>query len=321
MKTAVILLSMGGPASLMAVRPFLFNLFKDPAILRLPFFIRIPLAFYVARKREKKAIENYKKLGGRSPLLENTEKQARALEAALSKQGAFRCFVGMRYAPPFVEDVMMRVKQYAPDNLVFLPLYPQYSMTTTGSSLQKARQEAKRHGLKNTTEITSFHKEPGFIETMAQNTTRLYEEAKRHGTPKIIFTAHGLPLSIVAAGDPYPQQCEETVAAILALLEKAAAKDAVLAYQSRVGRGAWLEPSTRDVLDAAAQDKRPVVLVPIAFVCEHVETLVELAQDYKARGLKAGAPFVEVVPTVGTAPRFIEGLAALIVKNMKKTRK
>ncbi len=321
MKTAVILLSMGGPAFLAGVRPFLFNLFKDPAIMRLPFFIRIPLAFYIARKREKKATDNYKKLGGCSPLLENTMAQAKALEAALSKYGVFRCFIGMRYAAPFIEETMEAVKNYAPDRLVFLPLYPQFSTTTTESSLQEARKEAKRQGLKEGLEIIAFHKEAGFIETMARNTDAVFTEAKQHGTPKLIFTAHGLPLSIVAAGDPYPQQCEETVAAICALMEKEKTQDAVLAYQSRVGRSAWLSPATKDEVTRAAQEKRPVVLVPIVFVCEHVETLVELAQDYALRGLKAGAPFVGVVPTVGTAPRFIEGLAALIVKNIKKTRK
>ncbi len=318
MKTAVILMSMGGPASLAEVRLFLFNLFKDPAIVRLPFFIRIPLAFYVARKREKKATDNYKKLGGHSPLLENTRAQANALDAALSPYGAFRCFVGMRYAAPFIEETMEAVKNYAPDRLVFLPLYPQFSTTTTESSLQEARKEAKRQGLKEGLEITAFHKDAGFIETMARNTDAVYTEAKQHGKPKIIFTAHGLPLSIVAAGDPYLRQCEETVAAICALMEKEKTQDAVLAYQSRVGRGAWLEPATKTALVAAAQEKRPLVLVPISFVCEHVETLVELAQDYAALGRDAGAPFIGVVPTVGIEPRFIEGLAARIVKNMEK---
>ncbi|MFA6279525.1 MAG: ferrochelatase [Bdellovibrionales bacterium] len=323
MKTAAILMSMGGPASLEGVRPFLFNLFKDPAILRLPFFIRIPLAFYLARRREKAAIENYKKLGGSSPLLANTKAQAAALEKELSKRGAFRCFVGMRYAPPFIDEMMAEVKKYAPDRLVFLPLYPQFSTTTTASALREAQKEAKRCGFleEPITEVLSFHTDAGFIEAMAQKVEHVFDEAKRHGNPKVIFTAHGLPLSVVRAGDPYPQQCAETMAAILAAWKGDPPHDPALAYQSRVGRAAWQSPTTSDTVLMAAREKRPIILVPISFVSEHVETLVELEQEAVALGIDAGSPFARVVPTVGTDALFIKGLAALIVKNTEKTRK
>ena len=323
MKTAVILFSMGGPASLDAVRPFLFRLFMDPAILRMPFIPRLLLAAFITLRRTNEAKKNYQQMGGRSPLLENTQAQARALERFLnqSNESMYHCFVGMSYAPPFIRQAVAAVKTYAPDHIVLLPLYPQFSTTTSASVLRDAKKELRAQGLGQTSvsTIDNFCNEEGFITALRLHAQGAARRAQTHGEPKILFSAHGLPLSITATGDPYPAQCGQTMDAVLRGWEGEKPTDPVLCFQSRVGRGAWLQPYTLEEMLSAGWAKRPLVVVPLAFVSEHSETIVELGLDYKKKALEAGSPFVEIVQTVGTTPVFIEGLGKLVQKSLGNT--
>jgi ferrochelatase len=311
-KTAIVLFNLGGPDSPEAVRPFLFNLFNDPAILRVPAFFRKILAVLIAKRRTKTAQEIYAQMGGRSPILENTQAQARALEQALGSEGEVKCFIAMRYWYPFVEGAVEAVRQFAPDQIVLLPLYPQFSTTTTASSLKSWQSAASKVKLNIPTKtICCYPEEPGFIRALADATRIAYENAQTRGKPRILFSAHGLPEKIVKAGDPYPEQCARTVRAIVQALG-IDGLDRVLCYQSRVGPLKWIGPSTDDEIRRAGRDKVPIVIVPIAFVSDHSETLVELDSEYRHIAERAGIPFYIRVPVAGIAPVFIEGLAGLV---------
>jgi ferrochelatase len=312
-KTAVILLNLGGPDGREAVRPFLFNLFNDPAIIRLPQPFRFLLANQLAAKRTKTLQAIYAKVGGRSPILQNTEAQARMLEAALA-DASIKCFVAMRYWHPFAQETAAQVKKFAPDNVVLLPLYPQFSTTTTASSLKSWQQATRQAGLNAPAKtICCYPTEPGFIRALARLTHKALGEAQARGKPRLLFSAHGLPEKIVRAGDPYPWQCKQTAEALVRELNTPAL-DWVLCYQSRVGPLKWIGPSTEEEIHRAGADKVSVVVVPIAFVSEHSETLVEIDMDYRAMAVRAGVPFFTYTGTVSTAPDFIAGLAALVRK-------
>ncbi len=310
-KTAIVLFNLGGPDSPEAVEPFLFNLFKDPAIVRLPTPVRQILAKLISRRRAKIAQDIYDKIGGRSPIVENTQAQARALEKVLGDIGDVRCFVAMRYWYPFTEGAVEGVRQFAPDQILLLPLYPQFSTTTTASSLKTWHRTAKKLKLNIPTKtICCYPSEPGFIQTLANATRLAYENAQTRGKPRILFSAHGLPEKIVKQGDPYPDQCLITAKAIVDAW-KIEGVDWVLCYQSRVGPLRWIGPATDDEIRRAGQDKVPAVIVPIAFVSDHSETLVELDIEYRHLAESAGVPFYIRVPVVSTNPVFIRGLAQL----------
>jgi ferrochelatase len=311
-KTAIVLFNLGGPDAPGAVKPFLYNLFNDSAIVRLPSPLRQILARLIARRRAKTARDIYAKIGGRSPILENTRAQARALEKALETDGEVKCFVAMRYWHPFIAGAAAAVKQFAPQRIVLLPLYPQFSTTTTASSLGEWRKVAAKIEFDVPTKtICCYPDEEGFVRALAGATRVAYEMAKSHGTPRVLFSAHGLPEKIVKAGDPYAMQCGLTVKVLVAALGLEGL-DHVLCYQSRVGPLKWIGPATDDEIRRAGRDKVPVVIVPIAFVSEHSETLVELDIEYRELAEKSGVPFYARVPTVGTAPGFIAGLAGMV---------
>lgn len=319
-KTAVVLFNLGGPDSLEAVKPFLFNLFNDPAILRLPKLPRWFLAKLISMRRNKIAQHIYAQIGGKSPILENTQAQARALEKSLSAFGETKCFVSMRYWYPLTNGAVAAVKKFAPDQIILLPLYPQFSTTTTASSLKLWHEAAKESGLDVPTKtVCCYPDSEGFIHTLLISTSAFYEIAKNHGKPRILFSAHGLPERIVQGGDPYAMQCERTVNALVAAL-KLSELDYVLCYQSRVGPLKWIGPATDDEIRRAGKDKVPVVVVPIAFVSEHSETLVELDIEYRHLAEKVGIPFYARVPVVGDAPDFINGLAALVRRAAQNTQ-
>ncbi len=308
MRRAVVLMNLGGPDSPKAVRPFLYNLFSDPAIITLPGIIRYPLAWLIARRRSAVAGEIYAHLGGASPLLANTEAQARALEAVLGDDA--RCFIAMRYWHPMTTAAVAAVKKWRPDEIVCLPLYPQYSTTTTRSSLTAWREEAARQGLVTPTrEVESYPTAPGFIAAVAGAIEDVLA-APGDGKFRLLLSAHGLPLKIVRAGDPYPGQIVETAAAVIAALARPGL-DWRVCYQSRVGPLAWLGPSLDDEIRRAGADKTPVVIAPISFVSEHSETLVELDRDYRRLAESCGVPSYRRVKTVGADPRFIAALAEL----------
>jgi len=311
-KIAVVLFNLGGPDRLDAVRPFLFNLFADPCIIRIPWVVRIPLAYLVARRRAKAAVPIYQQLGGGSPLLPNTEAQARALEAALAERYEARCFIAMRYWHPMSDETAHQVKDFGPERVILLPLYPQFSTTTTASSIRVWDQAARAAKLEvPTSTVCCYPTEPGFVEASARLIWQAYERAAAHGRPRVLFSAHGLPKKVVRDGDPYQWQCESTAAAVV---EKIGIPDLdwVACYQSRVGPLEWIGPSTDQEIERGGRDKVPLVVVPIAFVSEHSETLVEIEIEYRHLAQSHGVPWFERVPAVGTEPAFIEGLAALV---------
>lgn len=315
-KTAIVLFNLGGPDRPEAVKPFLFNLFFDPAIIRLPTPLRFLVAKLISGKREKTAQEIYGKIGGGSPILPNTEAQAKALE---QKTGA-KCFIAMRYWHPFVEETVQQVKDYAPDQIILLPLYPQFSTTTTDSSLKSWENAAKKADLSAPTKtLCCYPDEAGFTHAMVTKIRPAYAEAQKYGNPRILFSAHGLPEKIVKAGDPYPEHCARTVEAMRKGLN-IAGLDSVLCYQSRVGPLKWIGPSTDDEIRRAGNDKAPLVIVPIAFVSEHSETLVEIDMEYRHLAKESGAPFFAYTGTVGADPLFIDGLAGL-VRNAQNSSK
>jgi len=312
LKTAILLSTMGGPDSLAGVRPFLFHLFNDPAILRVPQPLRFILAGLISRARDKKAQEIYKQIGGRSPILENTKAQASALENLLIKEGSYRCFVGMSYAPPFLADAVKDIKAYGPDRVIILPLYPQYSTTTTASVIRDGHKWLRRHKVRAQVFVVDpFYLEEGFLRAQCETIEAELDRAQGKGTPHLLFSAHGLPEKIVRAGDPYPQQCAETARALADRLGLDRA-DWTLCYQSRVGPLVWIGPATDAVIERQAKAGRALIVVPLSFVSEHSETLVELGLEYRLLAERAGALSYGVAQTVGIKEAFIQGLAAKI---------
>ncbi len=310
-RRAVVLFNLGGPDSPEAVRPFLFNLFNDPSIIGLPQPLRFVLARLLAARRAVTAAENYNRIGGSSPLLANTRLQAEALQAALG--GDTRVFIAMRYWHPMSDEAAAAVKAYEPDEIVLLPLYPQFSTTTTASSHREWTQAARRAGLDRPTRTICCHPtEPGFVTAIAALIRPVLAAAGESGKPRVLFSAHGLPRKVVRGGDPYQWQVEQTAAAVvreLAVREL----DHVVCYQSRVGPLEWIGPYTEAEIERAGREHMPLVVVPISFVSEHSETLVELDIDYRDRAEKHGVPAYLRVPTVSTHPAFIAGLARLVV--------
>ena len=312
-KIAIVLFNLGGPDRPEAIRPFLVNLFSDPAILRVPPFVRPLLARIIAGARLKPATANYALLGGASPLLAQTERQAALLRAALPELDA-RCFVAMRYWRPFSEAAARAVRDWDPDEVLLLPLYPQFSTTTTGSSLSAWRDAATRAGLaKPTASVCCYHSDPAFAAATAAILRRSLAEARRaSGSAKlrVLFSAHGLPEVIVRAGDPYQFQVERTVASILARLGEPGL-DWQICYQSRATPQKWIGPSTDAAVEQAGRDGVAVLVAPVAFVSEHSETLVELDVEYRELAEKAGVPGYFRVPTQNDDPAFIAALAGL----------
>lgn len=304
-------MNLGGPDSLDAVEPFLFNLFRDPAIIRLPTLLRLPLARLIARRRARVAREIYARLGGGSPLLANTEAQAEALEAALGDD--HRSFVAMRYWRPTSAEAARAVAAWAPDEIVCLPLYPQFSTTTTASSLAAWQSAAADVGLDRPTRVVCCYPVArGFVKTVAGLIRPMLDQASGLAKPpRLLLTAHGLPKRIVGAGDPYPRQVEMTAEAIVAALAWPGL-DWQVCYQSRVGPLEWIGPATDAEIRRAGADGVPLVVAPISFVSEHSETLVELDLDYRGVAENSGVAVYLRVATVGVEPSFIDALAALV---------
>ena len=316
-KRAVVLFNLGGPDGPDAVEPFLFNLFKDPAIISLPNPLRWFIARMISRRRASIARDIYANIGGRSPLLEETQTQARALEAALNGPGKpeTKVFICMRYWHPMSAETAKAVAAFQPDQVIELPLYPQYSTTTSGSSLKDWRQAAKTAGVTDTARAACcYPTAAGFIAVQVDLVAEKISAAKETGTPRVLFSAHGLPKKVIAKGDPYQWQVEQTAAAVIDGLRARGIDgfDPVVCYQSQVGPLEWIGPATEDEIKRAGADKVPLVIVPIAFVSEHSETLVELDIEYREVADHAGVPAYHRVRTVGTAPAFIAALAEIV---------
>jgi ferrochelatase len=311
-RIAVVLFNLGGPDSLKAVRPFLFNLFADPAIISVPAVIRYPIALLISSLREKSAQANYALMGGASPLLPETEAQADALKALVATQSpscTFRTFIAMRYWKPFTETVAREVAEFEPDDVVLLPLYPQFSTTTTGSSLKAWAKAYKGSG--QVRAICCYPTQAGLIEAHASKILKAWEQAGRPQNVRLLFSAHGLPEKVITGGDPYQNQIETTAAAVAARL--GSNWDWKVCYQSRVGPMKWLGPSTPEAIAEAAREGMGVIITPIAFVSEHIETLVELDVEYAELAHKLGCPDYIRVPALGIQSEFISGLADLVM--------
>jgi ferrochelatase len=315
-KVAIVLFNLGGPDGPEAVEPFLRNLFSDPAIIGLPALVRLPLAYLIARRRAPVARAIYDHIGGASPIVAETQVQARALEEALTGIEA-RAFIAMRCWHPFSDGAAQAVKAFAPERIVLLPLYPQYSTTTTASSFKDWDRAAKKAGLMApTTRICCWPDQPGFIAAMAE---RIGEAAKDRDPAlsyRLLLSAHGLPRRTIARGDPYQWQVERSAAAIVAALEMPQLEppplEPIVCYQSRVGPLKWIGPATDAEIQRAGADGKGVIVAPIAFVSEHSETLVELDIEYAKLAQRAGVKDYRRAPTVGAEPAFIGGLANLV---------
>ena len=308
-KVAVVLMNLGGPDSAAAIEPFLFNLFYDPAIITLANPLRWAIAKLIAHRRAPVARAIYGKIGDASPILLNTRAQAEALGRELGRD--YRVFIAMRYWRPRAEEAVAAVKAWGAEEVILLPLYPQFSSTTTASSLRDWHRAAAGKLAVPTRAVCCYPTEAGLVAALTEALNEAIAAWPNNlAPPRVLLSAHGLPKRIVARGDPYETQVEET-AARLRLGLKPHAIESVVCYQSRVGPLDWLGPATDAEIRRAGAERRGLIVAPIAFVSEHSETLVELDIEYRHVAEASGVPRYVRVPTVGTAPRFIAGLAAL----------
>ncbi|MEH2295060.1 ferrochelatase [Nostoc sp.] len=321
-RVGVLLLNLGGPDKLEDVGPFLYNLFSDPEIIRLPFrWLQKPLAWFIASRRTTTSQANYKQIGGGSPLRRITEAQGEALKEQLGYLGQeANIYVGMRYWHPYTEEAIAQITQDNIEHLVILPLYPQFSISTSGSSfrlLEKLWQEDPKLQPIDYTVIPSWYKEPGYLQAMTELVAQELGQFPNPDEVHIFFSAHGVPKSYVEeAGDPYQQEIEECTALIMQTLNRPNAH--TLAYQSRVGPVEWLQPYTEDALkELGAQGVKDLVVVPISFVSEHIETLQEIDIEYREVAEKSGIHNFRRVPAPNTHPVFINALADLVIDALK----
>lgn len=307
-RVAIVLFNLGGPDSQDAVRPFLFNLFNDKAIIGAPQPFRYLIAQLISRSREKLAKANYALMGGGSPILPETRKQAEALEAEMAKRApnvTFKCFPAMRYWRPFVIQAAEAALDWHATDAILLPLYPQFSSTTTASSLAEWRSVCDLPAAT----ICCYPAGAALAQAHADAIMTAWREGGSPENPRVLFSAHGLPQRVVDRGDPYQWQVEQSAAAVRKLLPPDWATR--ICYQSRVGPMKWLAPSTEHEIKSAAKDGIGVIVSPIAFVSEHVETLVELDIEYARLARRLRLPFYLRAPAPGAAPRFIDALADL----------
>lgn len=327
-RVSVVLFNLGGPDSLDAVEPFLFNLFSDPAIIALPNPLRWAVAKLISKRRAPLAREIYAQMGGSSPIVAGTRTQAAALEETLARvQGdiSWQVEIVMRYWHPRADEAVERVKEFAPDRVVLLPLYPQFSTTTTASSAKDWRGAARAARLDAPdTLVCCYADEPSLIAAKVEMIAKSIETARTaigQSPLRILLSAHGLPKKVIAKGDPYQWQVEKTAVAIAEGLKARGAvtpdADIVTCYQSRVGPLEWIGPATEDEVKRAGAEDRALVVAPIAFVSEHSETLVELDIEYAALARESGVPNYTRVPALETHPEFISCLAGLVSMALK----
>ena len=314
MKKAIILFNLGGPDKIENVEPFLFNLFNDPAILNLPTLLRYPLAKLISNRRAPVAKKIYQELGGSSPILELTKEQSDALETKLNltqTNDKYKCFIVMRCWNPRAKDVIKDVQSYGPEEVVLMPLYPQYSAATSGSSIKEWKDVCKKNNYNiKTSTICCYPTDQNFINA---HTKEIVKKIKDLRNFKLIFSAHGLPEKNIKKGDPYQWQVEQSVNKIVESLNDENL-DWILSYQSRVGPLKWIGPSTEDIIIENSKIGKHIVLVPIAFVSEHSETLVELDIEYKELADVNGCKNYTRVPALGINEDFIKAISELIIK-------
>jgi len=317
-RLAVVLMNLGGPDTLSSVKPFLKNLFSDQAIIKAPWPIRPILAQLISTIRARKLKTICKKMGGGSPILKNTQSQQACLVDWLRKQlpsCEIEVFIAMRYWNPLIAKAVSEVKSFQPTQIVLLPLYPQFSITTTGSSFKEWSKQAELQGLRTPTwQINSYPTNEAFINAHVSLITPLIEKAVAYGQPRLLFSAHGLPRKVIDQGDPYEMHVHQTVYAIRKKLPSTL--ESVICYQSKVGPQKWLEPSIQEEIKRAGRDKVPVIVNPVSFVSEHSETLVELDEDYRDLARTQNVPFYGRVPALGSHPAYIQALGGLVVSSI-----
>ena len=318
-RLGVLLLNLGGPDKLEDVRPFLYNLFSDPELIRLPSpLLQAPLAWLISTLRFKKSQRNYKKIGGYSPLRQITEAQAEALRSQLQLNGhAVNVYIGMRYWHPFTEEAIAQIKKDKIEELVILPLYPQFSISTTGSSFSLIERiwqiDPELQKIKYTV-VPSWYDNSGYLQSMANLIAAKLDRVNNPSEAYIFFSAHGVPVSYIEeAGDSYQKEIETCAALIMQKLNRP--NPYKLAYQSRVGPVEWLQPYTEAAIaELAEQGVKELVVVPISFVSEHIETLEEIDMEYREIAEQAGIETFARVPAPDTDPAFIQALADIVLK-------
>jgi protoporphyrin/coproporphyrin ferrochelatase len=316
----VALLQLGGPDSLGAVEPFLYNLFCDPDIIDLPlaFLFRKSLARLISSRRAPKVQEYYRKIGGRSPILRLTLRQARALGSALGSPARVRVGIAMRYWHPLTRDTVRMFQTQGIDRVVLLPLYPQYSKSTTGSSVNEWKRVAAQEGYRPDVRIVEEYCEhPDYIAALVHNIRIALNRVPRadRGAVHLVFSAHGTPMSLVRAGDPYQQQVIRTYHAVL----KAGnfRLPHTLCYQSKVGPQKWLEPSLNGTVHALASEKvTHMIVIPLAFVSDHSETLWEINMETRREAKQLGVRYFDMSPALNTNPAFIRALQQLVLEQL-----
>lgn len=313
-RIGVVCFQLGGPDSLEAIEPFLFNLFSDPDIINFPLagIGRRPLAKLISAARARNVRHHYSKIGGCSPIRRFTEQQARALEAKLVESGLdVRCFVAMRYWRPFSTDAIEEIHAARCDEIVLLPLYPQYSSTTTGSSLNEWRRLF--HDDVPVHLIDSFYRHNLYLDALVERIDEALSRFPRTHKPEIIFSAHSVPVSVIEKGDPYQEQIEETVE--LVMQRGGWSNHYCLCYQSKVGASRWLQPSLRNTLQCVTDHgTKEICVVPISFVSDHVETLGEIDFEAREQAARLGVHQFEMTRGLNDSPTFISALADLVFK-------
>lgn len=322
-KTAVVLFNLGGPDSLDAVRPFLRNLFSDPDIFRFPlaFITQRLFAELVSRRRAREAQKNYAAIGGRSPLLDFTKKQADALQQSLNSgqsASAYECVICMRYWHPLTRDVVTQLKNDGFQKIILLPLYPHYSITTTGSSYNEFRRQCQiQHYQPHIHLIHHWYQQPDYQQAIIDGITKASEQFPdpRPEAIELVFSAHGLPQKIIDAGDPYEQHIRATYESLIAKLGTRGWSNTSLCYQSRVGPLQWLQPYTEALIsDKAEAGVQQMLVYPIAFVSDHVETLYELGMEYAQLANEKGIKHYRVVAALNDHPLLIKALSTLALR-------
>jgi ferrochelatase len=314
LKLGVILFQLGGPDSLDAIEPFLYNLFCDPDIIDFPFarIARQPLAKLISTRRAKHVAHHYAEIGGCSPILEYTRRQAAALEATLRQEFDARVAIAMRYWRPFTADAIVEMERHAPGELVLLPLYPQYSKTTTGSSLNEWTRRFHPNGWNPRVHVVrEFHENEGYLNAVTEAVNRSLAEFEDPAAVDMVFSAHSVPVAVVEHGDPYQRHIERTVELVWQRGQWPGRRH--LCYQSKVGASKWLSPSMHETVKRlAAEGSRHILVIPISFVSDHVETLHEIDREHRAQAAGLGITDYRMAPGLNDAPAFIGALADMV---------
>ena len=319
MKLGVVLFQLGGPDSLESIEPFLYNLFSDPDIIDFPFarVARQPLARLIASRRARHVAHHYAEIGGKSPLLEFTMRQASALETELRRDFDTRVAVAMRYWHPLTPEALGKLERHMPEEVVLLPLYPQYSKTTTGSSLNEWQRRFHTNGWRPRVHIVrEFHEDPAYIDSVVEMVNRSLDGLAETSDIDFVFSAHSVPVAVIEAGDPYQRQIERT--ADLVWRRGGWSGRRHVCYQSKVGASKWLQPSMHQTIkQLAAEGREHVLVVPISFVSDHIETLHEIDIETREQAHSLGIEDFRMAAGLNDAPSFISALAGLVRRHVE----